>query len=65
MNQLTWALYSSGLICIDVDSAQIEALTGQAGLLSTGTFGLIAGEIVSIAGAMLPFWCECAPRKRR
>ena len=63
MNQLTWALYSSGLICIDVDSAQIEALTGQAGLLSTGTFGLIAGEIVSIAGPNAPVLVRMRPTK--
>ncbi|MBM65704.1 MAG: hypothetical protein CMH55_05660 [Myxococcales bacterium] len=61
MNQLTWALYGSGMICIDIDSAQIEALTGQAGLLSTGTFGLIAGEIVSIAGPNAPVLVRIRP----
>jgi len=61
MNQLAWALYGSGMICIDIDSGQIEALTGQAGLLSTGTFGLIAGEIVSIAGPTAPVLVRIRP----
>ncbi len=61
LNQLGWGLYTSGVLCIDINTADIGQLTGTPGLLTSGMFGLLAGEIMSLAGPSAPVMVRLRP----
>ena len=61
LNQLGWSIFTSGMLCIDITTADIGALTGTPDLLSSGMFGLLAGEIMSLAGPSAPVMVRLRP----
>jgi hypothetical protein len=61
LNQLGWALFTSGVLCIDISTADMGTLTGDASLLTTGIFGLLAGEILALAGPEAPVLIRLRP----
>ncbi|MEE2836309.1 MAG: hypothetical protein VYB65_09855 [Myxococcota bacterium] len=61
LNQLGWSIFTSGMLCIDLTTADIGALTGTPELLSSGMFGLLAGEIMALAGPSAPVMVRLRP----
>jgi hypothetical protein len=61
LNQLGWALFTSGTLCIDITTAEIGVLTGNSIELNSGMFGLLAGEILAIAGPTAPVMIRLRP----
>jgi hypothetical protein len=61
LNQLGWSLFTSGTLCIDLASAEIGLLTGNSMTLNSGMFGLLAGEILAIAGPTAPVMVRLRP----
>jgi hypothetical protein len=61
LNQLGWGLFTSGVLCIDITTADLGQLTGSPGLLTSGMFGLLAGEIMALAGASAPVLVRIRP----
>ena len=61
LNQLGWSIFTSGMLCIDITTADIGALTGTPDLLSSGMFGLLAGEIMALAGPSAPVMVRLRP----
>ena len=61
LNQLGWGLFTSGVLCIDITTADLGQLTGTPGLLTSGMFGLLAGEIMALAGPSAPVMVRLRP----
>ncbi|MDE0883247.1 MAG: hypothetical protein OSB21_11675 [Myxococcota bacterium] len=64
LNQMGWALFTSGLLCIDISTADLGELTGNSDLLTSGMFGLLAGEIMALAGPSAPVMVRLRPNSQ-